>query len=61
MKTLDQKMESMGHARRKKVQARAARLIAEEVRLQELRQARKLTQAQGCRCQPGRRFPYRKA
>jgi DNA-binding XRE family transcriptional regulator len=44
MKTLDQKMKSIGPARRKKVEARAAGLIAEEMTLQELRQARKLTQ-----------------
>src|SRR5260370_42073017 len=44
MKTLNQKMKSIGPARRKKVEARAAALIAEEMTLQELRQARKLTQ-----------------
>jgi DNA-binding XRE family transcriptional regulator len=44
MKTLDQKMKSIGPARRKKVEAHAAGLIAEEMTLQELRQARKLTQ-----------------
>jgi DNA-binding XRE family transcriptional regulator len=44
MKTLDQKMKSIGRARRKKVEARTAGLIAEEMTLQELRQARKLTQ-----------------
>ena len=37
-------MKSIGRARRKKVEARAAGLIAEEMTLQELRQARKLTQ-----------------
>lgn len=41
MKTLNQKMKSLSPARRKKVQAGAARLIAEEMTLQELRQARK--------------------
>jgi hypothetical protein len=41
MGTLNQKMKSIGHARRKKVQARAAVLIAEEMTLQELQQARK--------------------
>jgi len=40
MKTLDQKMKSIGSARRKKIEARAAGLIAEEMTLQELRQAR---------------------
>ena len=44
MKTLKQKMKGIGPARRKKVEARAAALIAEEMTLQELRQARKLTQ-----------------
>ena len=44
MKTLDQKMKSVGTNRRKKIKARAAALIAEEMTLQELRQARKLTQ-----------------
>ena len=45
MKTLDQKMKNIGSMRRKKVEARAAGLVAEEMTLQELRQARKLTQA----------------
>ena len=44
MKTLKQKMKSISSARRKKVEARADGLIAEEMTLQELRQARKLTQ-----------------
>ena len=44
MKTLNQKMKSISRARRKKVEARTAGLIAEEMTLQELRQARKLTQ-----------------
>lgn len=44
MKTLGQKMKSIGSARRKKIEAGAAGLIAEEMTLQELRQARKLTQ-----------------
>ena len=44
MKTLNQKMKGIGSARRKKVEARAAGLIAEEMTLQELRHARKLTQ-----------------
>src|SRR4029077_16407116 len=37
-------MKRIGSARRKKIEARAAGLIAEEMTLQELRQARKLTQ-----------------
>jgi len=44
MKTLTQKIGDIGTARRKRVEARAAALIAEEMTLQELRQARKLTQ-----------------
>lgn len=44
MKTLKQKMKSIGSARRKKIEARAASLVAEEMTLRELRQARKLTQ-----------------
>ncbi len=44
MKTLQRKMKSVGPVRRKNINARAAALIAEEMTLQELRQARKLTQ-----------------
>src|SRR5882762_6855301 len=44
MKTLKQKMKGIGPARRKKVEARTAALIGEEMTLQELRQARQLTQ-----------------
>ena len=44
MKTLTQKIGALGTARRKRVEARAAALIAEEMTLQELRHARKLTQ-----------------
>lgn len=36
MKTLDRKMKSISRARRKKVEARAAGLIAEEMKLQEI-------------------------
>ena len=43
VKTLNQKMKKIGSARRKKVGAGAEGLIAEEMTLQELRQARKLT------------------
>jgi DNA-binding XRE family transcriptional regulator len=43
-KTLDEKIRSLGAKRRKKIEARAAALIAEEMTLQELRRARKLTQ-----------------
>jgi hypothetical protein len=41
MKTVDQKMINMGSALHKKVEARTAGLVAEEMTLQELRQARK--------------------
>jgi len=44
MKTLDQKIDSLSAARRKKIEARATALIAEEMTLRELRHARKLTQ-----------------
>ena len=43
-KTLKQKMASLSPARRKKVEARAAELIAEEKSLRDLRQALALTQ-----------------
>jgi DNA-binding XRE family transcriptional regulator len=43
--TLDQKMKSLDPSRRKKIQAHAAQLIAEEMTLRQLRRARKLTQA----------------
>jgi DNA-binding XRE family transcriptional regulator len=42
--TLKDKMKGLSPARRKKVEARTAELIAEEMTLQELRHARKLTQ-----------------
>lgn len=45
MKTIDQKLKGLSSERRKKIGARAAQLHAEELTLQELRQARKLTQA----------------
>src|SRR5260370_39659458 len=44
MKTLNERSEDVGPARRKRVEARGATLIAEEITLQELRQARKRTQ-----------------
>jgi len=42
--TLKQRIKELSPARRQKVDARAAELAAEEMTLQELRQARKLTQ-----------------
>jgi len=41
MKTLTEKIEEIGTARRERVEARAAELIAEEMTLQELRQTLK--------------------
>ena len=41
---VNDKMKKLSPAQRKKVEARAALLIAEEMTLQELRKARKLTQ-----------------
>src|ERR1700734_1665362 len=42
--TLKDKMKELSPAQRKKLEARAAQLIAEEMTLRELRHARKLTQ-----------------
>jgi len=44
MKTIDQKMKSLSTRRRKKIKARATALMGEEMTLQELRRARKITQ-----------------
>jgi hypothetical protein len=41
--TLNDKMKELSPAQRKRVEARAAELIAEEMTLRELRRARKLT------------------
>jgi transcriptional regulator with XRE-family HTH domain len=43
-KTLEQMMQEVSPARRKKVEQRAAQLIAEEMSLRDLRRAHKLTQ-----------------
>src|ERR1700693_5476930 len=43
-RNVDEIINELSPARRKKVEARAAQLIAEEMTLQELRRARKLTQ-----------------
>ena len=43
-KSLDEKLNKLGPARRKRVEARAAELIAEEMSLRELRRAHRLTQ-----------------
>jgi len=42
--TLDDKMKKLSPARRKKVEARAAKLIAQEMSLRDLRKALSLTQ-----------------
>jgi transcriptional regulator with XRE-family HTH domain len=44
MSTLEERMNELSPARRRKVEARTAELIAEEMTLRELRRARKLTQ-----------------
>lgn len=44
MSTLKERMKELKPARRKKIEARAAALIAEEMSLRDLRQALKLTQ-----------------
>ena len=44
MKSLEDKMKDLGSERRKKIEKRAAALIAEEMTLKELRRARKITQ-----------------
>jgi hypothetical protein len=44
MTTLDQKLKTLSPARRRRIEARAATLIAEEQSLRQLRRARKLTQ-----------------
>ena len=44
MTNLERVRKELGPARRKRVKARAAHLIAEEMTLQELRRARKITQ-----------------
>jgi len=44
MTNLERIKKGLSSARRKKIEARAAQLLAEEMTLQELRQARKLTQ-----------------
>jgi DNA-binding XRE family transcriptional regulator len=46
MSTLKEKMKQLSPARRRKVESRAAELIAEELSLRDLRQALKLTQDQ---------------
>ena len=49
MSTLEQRMNELSPLRRKKVEIRAAELVSQEMTLQELRRARKLTQARMAR------------
>ena len=44
MRSLEDKMKGLGSERRKKIEKRAAVLVAEEMTLRELRRARKITQ-----------------
>ncbi len=46
MKTLKQKLSELPVERRKKIEKRAAALIAEEMTMRELRKARAITQAE---------------
>ena len=46
MRTLHEELASLPVARRKRIEKRAAQLIAEELTLRELRKARKITQTQ---------------
>ena len=61
--SLDKMMAGLDPARRRKIEDRAAELIAEAMTLREIRKARQLTQvsvAEGgprTRHQPGRRLP----
>ena len=47
--SINDKIKNLSAAQRKKVEARAAQLIAEEMTLRELRRARKLTQVRVAR------------
>ena len=49
MSTLEERMDKLPKTRHKKVEARAAALIAEENSLQDLRKARKRTQIRPAR------------
>ena len=46
MKTLKQKLRELPAERRKKIEKRAAELIAEEMTMRELRKAREITQSE---------------
>ena len=61
---IDEKIKKLSPAKRKKVEARAAELIAEEMTLRDLRKARELTQARmggTARHHAGRRLQAREA
>jgi transcriptional regulator with XRE-family HTH domain len=45
MKSLNDRMAELGEPRRRKIEARAAELVAEEMSLRDLRRAHRLTQA----------------
>ncbi len=46
MKTLDDVLNALPSSRRKRIEKRAARLVAEELTMRELRKARHMTQSQ---------------
>lgn len=46
MRTLQEKLKALPAKRRKKIETRVKELIAEEMTIQELRKARKMTQVQ---------------
>jgi DNA-binding XRE family transcriptional regulator len=46
MKTLQEKLHALPHARRKKIAARVDQLIREEMTMRELRKARNVTQVE---------------
>ena len=60
MKTIDQVIAGLPPGRRAKIEGRARQLIGEEMALQQLRKARKLTQKQMARAlqhRTGQRVP----
>ncbi len=56
---VNDKIKKLAPAQRKKVEARAAELIAEEMTLHELRKARKLTQVRMAKTLRLRKIAYR--
>lgn len=64
MTTLTERLSKLPPTRRKKVEARAKELVAEEMSLQDLRKARKQTQVRVAKelgINQENVFPYRKA